>query len=165
VSRPAELKPFYDGWAEQQKKLIETLRPLTSEQMQLRPGPSEWAIWQLASNMIGGRLYWLCFMLGQDDRGVLKDKVDGWEDRPDHPRSAEEVIGALQKTWGVVEACLDRWTLDDLGVEVTRKDFWGRLVTITPGWVLWRLMSHEVHHGSEIALICRVHGLPTAIAL
>jgi uncharacterized damage-inducible protein DinB len=165
MNRPAELKPFYDGWADQQRKLIETLRPLTPEQVQLRPAPGEWAIWQLASNMIGGRLYWLCFMLGQDDRGVLSKGIDGWEDNPDHPRSAEEVIGALQLTWGVVDACLDRWNRDDLSVEVTKKDFWGRLVTITPGWVLWRLMSHEVHHGSEIALICRVHGLPTAISL
>jgi uncharacterized damage-inducible protein DinB len=165
MNRPAELKPFYDGWADQQRKLIETLRPLTPEQVQLRPAPGEWAIWQLASNMIGGRLYWLCFMLGQDDRGVLMKEVGGWEDNPDHPRSAEELIDALQRTWDVVEACLDRWNLDDLSVEVTKKDFWGRLVTITPGWVLWRLMSHEVHHGSEIALILRVHGLPTAISL
>jgi uncharacterized damage-inducible protein DinB len=165
MSRPAELKPFYDGWAEQQQKLLDTLRPLTPEQMQLRPAPGEWAIWQLASNMIGGRLYWLCYMLGEDARGVQMKDVGGWEDTPDHPRSADEVIGALESTWRVVEACLGRWTRDDLSAEVTRKDFWGQLRTITPGWVLWRLMSHEVHHGSEIALICRVHGLPTAIAL
>jgi hypothetical protein len=100
MNRPAELKPFYDGWADQQRKLIETLRPLTPEQVQLRPAPEEWAIWQLASNMIGGRLYWLCFMLGQDDRGVPIDEVGGWEDTPDHPRGAEELIDALQRTWG-----------------------------------------------------------------
>jgi hypothetical protein len=29
--------------------------------------------------------------------------------------------------------------------------------------VLWRLMAHEVDHGSEISLILRVHGLPTSI--
>jgi uncharacterized damage-inducible protein DinB len=165
MSRPAELNPFYEGWATQQQNLLASLRPLTPEQMQLRPAPSEWAIWQLASNMVGGRLYWLCFMLGQDDRGVKMKEVGGWEDDPEHPRSAGEVVDALQRTWDVVEACLDRWSLDDLSVEVTRTDFWGQLRTITPGWVLWRLMSHEVHHGSEIALILRVHGLPTAIAL
>jgi uncharacterized damage-inducible protein DinB len=61
-------------------------------------------------------------------------------------------------------AGIDRWTLADLSAAVQHHDAWGRLMTITPGWVLWRLMSHEVHHGSEIALILRVHGLPTAIA-
>ncbi len=164
MSRPAELKPFYDGWADQQQKLLDSIRPLTPEQMQLRPAPGEWAIWQLASNMAGGRLYWLCFMLREDDRGVGAS-LDwlGWEDNADHPRSADELVDALSKTWGVVEACLDRWSLADLGTEVTSKDWWGNQVTITPGWVIHRLMSHEVHHGSEISMILRIHGLPTAM--
>jgi uncharacterized damage-inducible protein DinB len=163
MSRPAELKPFYDGWSDRQRKLLETLHPLTSEQMQLRPAPSEWAIWQLASNMAGGRMYWLCFMLHEDDLGVGPEWT-GWEDTPDHPRTADELVTALEKTWTVVDACLDRWSLADLGKEVTTKDWWGHTVTITPGWVINRLMAHEAHHGSEIALILRVHGLPTAIA-
>lgn len=164
MSTPIELKPFYDGWADQQRNLITTLRPLTAAQMQLRPAPSEWTIWQLASNMVGGRMYWLCFMLHEADLGVGPE-WSGWEDTPDHPRTADELVAALGKTWGVVEACLDRWSLEDLSKEVTTKDWWGQLRTITPGWVINRLMSHEVHHGSEIALILRVHGLPTAIAL
>jgi uncharacterized damage-inducible protein DinB len=157
MGRPSELKPFYEGWADQQRKLLETLRPLTPEQMQLRPAPSEWAIWQLASNMAGGRLYWLCFVLHEDRRGV-----SGWKE--DHPLSAGFLIDALSQTWGVVEACLDRWTFKDLGQEVTSKDYWGKPLTTSPGWVINRLMSHEIHHGSEIALILRMHGLPTSIA-
>lgn len=82
-----------------------------------------------------------------------------------HPRTAREIEDAFQKTWGVVEACLDKWTLADLVVEVTAKDAWGEMQTITPAWVIWRLMAHEVHHGSEVSLILRVHGLPTALNL
>jgi uncharacterized damage-inducible protein DinB len=171
-----ELQAFYDGWAEQQRMLLDSLRPLTPEQMQLRPAPGEWAIWQLASNMAGGRLYWLCTMLGEDDRGLSQMfRVDrttvpglslewaGWEDNEDRPRTADEVIAAFEKTWEVVEACLDRWSLADLGVAVTKKDAFGVARTVTPGWVLWRLLAHEVHHGSEVSLILRVHGLPTTI--
>jgi uncharacterized damage-inducible protein DinB len=178
MSRPAELKAFYDGWANHHRSVLETLRPLTPEQMCLKPAPSEWAIWQLASNMAGGRLYWLSGMLGEDDRGhgqmfrvdhttVPGLSIDraGWEDDEDRPRTADEIVGAFEKTWDVVDACLDRWSLADINVEVTTTDAWGRRITITPGWVMWRLMSHEVHHGSEIALILRVHGLPTAIKL
>jgi uncharacterized damage-inducible protein DinB len=157
MTRPPELRPFYDAWADQQRKLVETIEPLTPEQMQLRPAPSEWAIWQLASNMAGGRLYWLCYMLREDRLGV-----SGWKE--DHPLTADELVGALNNTWTIVEACLDRWSLSDLSREVTREDLRGELRTITPGWVINRLMSHEYHHGSEIALILRMHGLPTAIA-
>lgn len=166
MSRPDALKPFYHGWAEQQQKLLDSIRPLTSEQVRLRPAPSEWAIWQLASNMAGGRLYWLCFMLREDDHGVAASLGGlGWEDNADQPRNADELVDALTKTWGVVEACLDRWSLDDLGTEVTSKDWWGNPVTITPGWVINRLISHEFHHGGEISSILRVHGLPTALSL
>ncbi|MFN8619013.1 MAG: DinB family protein [Dehalococcoidia bacterium] len=160
MARPEELKAFYDGFADQHGKIVETLRPLTPEQMQLRAAPAEWAIWQLASNMVGGRMYWLCFMLGEDDQGIGPEWT-GWEDTPEHSRTSAELIEALEKTWAVVEACFDRWTLADLNVEITKDNFWGQPVTISPAWVLQRVMAHEVHHGSEISLILRVHGLPT----
>ena len=176
MARATELKAFYDGWEDQQAKLLESLRPLTLEQVQLRAAPGEWAIWQLASNMAGGRMYWLCRVLGEDDGGLSgMFRVDhatvpgislewaGWEDNADRPRSAEELVGAFEKTWSVAERCIDRWSADDLNVEVARQDAWGQTVTISPAWVLWRLMAHEVHHGSEISLILRVHGLPTAL--
>ena len=176
MARPAALGALYDGWLDQQRRLLESIGPLTPGQMQLRPAPGEWAIWQLASNMAGGRLYWLCRMLGEDDRGLSQMfRVDhatvpgidlewaGWEDNEDRPRTADELVDAFEKTWGVVEGCLDRWTLDDLTREVTAEDAWGKMRTITPAEVLWRVMSHEVHHGSEISLTLRVHGLPTAI--
>jgi uncharacterized damage-inducible protein DinB len=164
MSRPAELTVFYDGWADQQKRLVDTLRPLSLEQMQLRPAPIEWPIWRLASNIAGGRLYWLCSMLKQDDLGVSIDEWGRWWDDAAPQPSTDQLVKALERTWGVVERCLDGWSLEDLGVEVTGDDGSGRRRAITPAWVIQNLMAHEVHHGSEIALILRVHGLPTAIS-
>jgi uncharacterized damage-inducible protein DinB len=176
MSRATSLTAFYDGWADQHRRLLETLRPLSPEQVQLRAAPGEWAIWQLASNMAGGRLYWLCHMLGEDDRGLSgMFKVEhatvpgidlawaGWEDNEDRPRTADELVDAFEKTWQVAEAATERWTDDDLNREVACTDAWGNARTITPAEVVWRIASHEVHHGSEISLILRVHGLPTQI--
>ena len=167
MTRPAALVPVYDGWADQHRRIIETLSPLTDEQVKLRLG-EEWAIWQLAGNMIGGRLYWLCSMLSEDDLGcrarLFGSNPEGWEDNPERPRSAAELVDGFEQTWGVVEKALDRWTLEDLARPVEAIDFWGRPRTITPSFVVWRLSSHEAHHGSEIAATLRVHGLPTAIA-
>jgi uncharacterized damage-inducible protein DinB len=176
MARPVEMRAFYEGWEAQQRMLLDSIRPLTPEQMQLRAAPGQWAIWQLGANMAGGRLYWLCYMLGEDDQGLSRMfRVDhatvpgidlqwaGWEDNEEQPRRAAEIEDAFLKTWGVVEACLGRWSLDDLRRQVTKKDAWGELRTITPAEVIWRLMAHEVHHGSEISLILRVHGLPTQL--
>jgi len=164
MPRPPELRAFYEGFEAQHHRIVETLRPLTREQVQLRAAPTEWAIWQLAANMCGGRLYWLCFMLREDDLGIGMEQWSGWEDTPDHPRTPSELVANFEATWKVAEHCMDRWSLADLNVDVTRNNWWGNPVTISPAWVLWRLMSHEAHHGSEIALILRIHGLPTQIA-
>jgi uncharacterized damage-inducible protein DinB len=177
MTGPGVLKSFYDGWAGQHGRLIDSIRPLTPEQMQLCAAPSQWAIWQLASNMAGGRLYWFCWMLREDDHGLLPVmfSVDdtspgapsinwsGWEADEANPRTADELVDVLEGTWRVVEACLGRWSLEDLSKDVTNKDGWGQVRTITPAWVIQHLMLHEVGHGSEIALILRVHGLPTAM--
>ena len=164
MSRPVEMRPFYSTWARQQKLLLESICPLTPEQMQLRPAPGQWAIWQLCSNMAGGRLYWLCNMLGEDDLGVSQFFRWGWEDDEDHPRSAGEIVDVLEKTWSIVDACFDRWSLTDLGVEAAKTtDASGAERAITRGWVIAHLTAHEVHHGSEVSLTLRVHGLPTSI--
>lgn len=176
MATPPPLAAFLDGWARQQELLLESIRPLTDEQMQLRPAPGEWAIWQLCGNMAGGRLYWFCHMLGEDDRGLSgMFRVDhatvpgislewaGWEDNTDRPRTAAEVEAAFVKTWTLVQGYVDGWSVDDLGAEVEAVDAWGERRVITRGQVLWRVMSHEVHHGAEVSLILRVHGLPTAL--
>ena len=72
---------------------------------------------------------------------------------------------AFGKTWAVVESSLDRWGLRDLTVESTKNNFWGQPTTVSPAWVIQRLMAHEAHHGSEISLILRIHNLPTLINL
>lgn len=168
---PAVLRTFYDGWANQQQQLLDVIRPLTDGQMRLRPASDQWAIWQLASNMAGGRAYWFGEILGEGDADVrdmfrvasttipgLPPEDAGWEDDEDHPRSAAEVVDAFEKTWRIVDDCLQRWTAEDLRVEFSRQR---RGQSCTRAWVIWHLIEHELQHGAEIAIILRSHGLPS----
>jgi hypothetical protein len=72
ASGPA-LEAFLDGWAAHQARLVEVIAPLTSEQVQLRPRPEDWAIWQLASNSCGARVDWMHDVLGEGD-AALRDR-------------------------------------------------------------------------------------------
>lgn len=141
--------------------------------MRLRPGPGHWAVWQLASNMAGGRAYWFHEILGEGDPTVrdmfrvasttvpdLPLEDAGWEDDEDHPRSAAELVVAFERTWLLVNDRLRRWTEQDLLVEFSRQRR-GRTTTFTRAWVIWHVMEHELQHGAEIALILRAHHLPT----
>ena len=165
--------PFYEGWAEYQRRLLDVIRPLTDEQVKLRPVPEHYAIWQLASNMVGGRVHWFHDVLGEGDPALrqvfrvatmtvpgLPLEDAGWEDDEDHPRAASVLVDAFEKTWSMIYDCLQRWTAEDLRVEFTRERP-GRIQRVSRGWVIWHVMEHELQHGTEIALILRGHGLPT----
>jgi uncharacterized damage-inducible protein DinB len=77
-----------------------------------------------------------------------------WEDVEDEPRSAEELVDALSRTWAMVDDCLRRWTADDLAGSVVRS---GR--THHRGWVVWHVMEHDIHHGGEMSQILGSNGL------
>ncbi len=171
---PAGLVDLYDGWARIQSNLVRVLGPLDDEQLALRPAtePNHWAIWQLASNMAGGRAYWFHDVLGEGPAAVrdmflvasttvpgLSLSDAGWEDDETHPRSAVELVGALETTWGLVQECIDRWSAAEL--EEVLPAGAGAYPTVKRGWVIWHLIEHELQHGTEIALILRQNGLAT----
>ena len=132
-----------------------------------------WAIWQLASNIAGGRAYWFHDVLGEGP-DALRDMFRvasttvpglplsdaGWEDDENHPRRAAELVDAFEKTWAVVQECLDRWSADgSRGSACLPKPAGAR--RIKRGWVIWHMIEHELHHGTEIAVMLREHGLDT----
>lgn len=166
----AILQTLYAGWANHERLLSTSLRDLQPEQLALRTAPHEMAIWQIASHIAGSRAYWFHDVLGEGDDAVrdmfrvesttvpgLSLADAGWEDDAAHPRDASEIVDALERTWTTIDACLRRWTPDDLVVEVARPGFQR---TSTRAWVIWHLIEHDAHHGGAISLILGSHGLP-----
>jgi uncharacterized damage-inducible protein DinB len=161
------LRPFHDGWARHQARLIDALRGLTVEQLAFRTAPQQWAVWQLAAHMAGSTVYWFHDVLGEGDQAtrdlfrVEHSTVPGlaledaqWEDDETHPRRADELVDALTRAWSLVDECLGRWTADDLAASVERG---GR--THQRGWVVWHILEHDLHHGGEISQILGSNGL------
>jgi uncharacterized damage-inducible protein DinB len=172
IQAPPGLTDTYAGWARDHQELLDVLRPLPDAQLALRPSPEHWAIWQLASNMAGGRAYWFHDVLGEGPDEVrdlfrvasttvpgLALSDAGWEDDETQPRTAAELVDGLEKTWELVSECLGRWTAEDLEVVLPAKA--GAHPTVKRGWVVWHLIEHELRHGTEIAVILRSNGLPT----
>jgi uncharacterized damage-inducible protein DinB len=170
MSATPVLQPFYAGWATHQRLLLAAIAGLSREQLALRPAPDQVAIWQLASHMAGSRAYWFHDVLGEGDPSirdmfrVARTTVPdvalenvGWEDDEDHPRTATEIVDAFQLTWVLIAECLERWTADDITVEIPQRR---ADRTTTRGWVIWHLMEHEAHHGGAISLILGTNGLP-----
>jgi uncharacterized damage-inducible protein DinB len=166
-------RPFHEGWARHQTLVIDALRDLTPEQLALRTAPHQWAIWQLAAHVAGSRAYWFHDVLGEGDpatRALFRvDRTTvpglsladaGWEDVEDHPRSAEELVEGLTRTWAIIDDCLRRWTADDLAGTIERPASADRPArTHHRGWVVWHVLEHDIHHGGEISQILGSNGL------
>jgi hypothetical protein len=160
---PAIVRPFYADSTQYRSRLVDGIRDLTAEQLALRAGPDHDPIWALAAHCAGTRVYWLCGILGEPgaDTTPFPDALSGfgWEDEPDHPRSAAELVVALETTGAIVERCLDTWTVDMLEVAFERRS--GDVSRMhTRRSVLLRLLSHDAFHSGEISQVLGVHGLP-----
>ena len=154
---------FYQWWRQYNSRLVEAIRPLSDEQLKLRASPGNDPIWALAAHTAGGRVYWLCGVLKESgaETTPFTDPLSGvgWEDDPDTPRGAAELVFALESSWRIVERCLDRWTTSMLGEEFTR-EIGGKTQRHSRQAVLMRMVTHDAFHSGEISQLLGAHGLP-----
>jgi uncharacterized damage-inducible protein DinB len=61
VSEPRislNLASFYDGWGQWNSILVDAIRNLSAEQLELRTAPHVWTIWQIVGHLAGVRACW-----------------------------------------------------------------------------------------------------------
>lgn len=154
--------PFYEGWATYNQRLTDVIRPMSMEQLQLRPAPDRWPIWATVAHTAGARVYWLCTVFGEPgaERTPFPRIADGvgWEDDESHPRGADELVHALETTWAIVQGCLDRWTPEKLH-ETFVREYAEKQQAHTRQSVLMRLLSHDAYHCGELSQTLGIHGL------
>jgi hypothetical protein len=152
----------YPDWEPHNRRIVEAVRHLTTEQLAMRAGPAHDPIWALVAHLAGTRTYWLCGVFGEPgaEATPFTDPVSGmgWEDEPDHPRSGEELAWALESTWAVVEGVIGRWTVGSLGVTAERRNG-DRVQVHTRASVLNRMFSHDAYHVGEVCQVLGVNGL------
>ena len=157
------LRPFYDMWPQYNRRLREVVGGMTDEQLAIRSGPDRYPIWAVVGHTAGVRVYWICAVMGEPGAAAtpFADIASGigWEDDLDHPRGAGELAGALDSTFGLVEACLDRWTPEMLADQIQR-DFFGTQQVHSRGSILQRLFSHDAYHCGELSQTLGIAGLP-----
>jgi uncharacterized damage-inducible protein DinB len=156
------IRLFYDRWPQYNRRLTEVIAAMSAEQLAIRPAPERAPIWATVGHTAGVRVYWLCTVLGEPgaETTPFPDPLSGgWEDDLDHPRSTEELVGALDTTWAIVEGCLDRWTPATLAETVTRR-YGDRTQVHSRSSILQRLLTHEAYHCGELSQTLGIAGLP-----
>ena len=160
------LRPFYADWAGYNRRWIEGIRRLTPEDLALPVAANRgyetepWPIWAVVAHTVGPRVFWLCDVFGEPgaEQTPFPGDTPGWEDDLSHPRSVDELVGAWESTWKVIEGCLDRWTVDTLDVAVRRVEAGRGTEVHTRQSILMRMINHEAYHLGEVNLVLGSHG-------
>jgi len=157
------IRTFYDHWPQYDRRLTEVVGAMTDEQLAIRRSPEGWPIWAIVGHTAGARVYWLCSVLGEPGAEATPwpDPLDddGWEDDLDHPRSAAELVTALESTWAIIDRCLDTWTPAML-LETVERRYGDDLQVHTRTSILQRLLTHEAYHCGELSQTLGIAGLP-----
>ncbi|MBP8001985.1 MAG: DinB family protein [Chloroflexi bacterium] len=154
---PSTLEVIYENWRGYNEKLRRCLAPLTPEQLALQPAPHMWPLGQVVQHIISVRAGWFSGTLQDEDARMNEYMLWGQRDSPD--RSADELVRGLDETWAFIEARLQRWTPADCAQ--TFPDEWeGQVYQVSRSWVIYHVLEHDLHHGSEASLILGMNGLP-----
>jgi uncharacterized damage-inducible protein DinB len=157
------IRAFYDRWPQYNRRLTEVIGAMTPAQLVIVPGPERWPIWATVGHTAGARAYWLCGVLGEPGAETTPwpdpANTEGWEDDLDRPRSAAELVSALDSTWAILDGCLDRWTPAMLE-ETIERSYGDQRQVHSRASIVQRLLTHEAYHCGELSQTLGIAGLP-----
>lgn len=144
------LDVIYENWHRYNGKVQKCITPLTNEQLLLRAAPRMWSLGQIVQHIISVRAGWFCGTLQDADDAMNEYMLWGQQESSD--RTALELVQGLNHTWAFVESRLQRWTPADCAM--TFPDEWdGQIHHVSRSWVIYHVIEHDLHHGSEVSLI------------
>ncbi len=150
------LDVIYENWRGYNERLKKCVAPLTNEQLALQPAARMWPLGQVVQHIISVRAGWFSGTLQDEDAAMTAYMEWGQVESPD--RDAAELVHALDETWNFLESRLRRWTPAECAM--TFPDEWdGQVYDVSRNWVIYHVLEHDLHHGSEISLILGMNGL------
>ena len=160
------LMDVYRGWEGYQTSLVKAITPLSSEQLTFRPAPHLSSVEEIARHIIGGRLNWFVCMQAPGSAELAK-QVPQWKPDEDGNRlvveealatGPTELVEWLEATWQMIEATLTQWSVADLEQDY-RLTYRGTTYAISRQWTLWRILSHDMHHGGQLSVLLYMQGV------
>jgi uncharacterized damage-inducible protein DinB len=157
------IRPAYSKWPDYNRRLRDVVAGLTEQQLARRPSPERWPLWATVGHLACQRVFWLCDFAGEPGADTTPFTNAGYDcpgdDDLEHVLSADQLAAALDSTFRIVEAALERWTLEMLDEEIRRPE-WDASWVHTRGSVIQRVFSHDVYHVAELNETLGVAGLP-----
>jgi uncharacterized damage-inducible protein DinB len=147
------IRPAYSTWPRINERFRDAVAELTDEQLAIQPSRDRWPLWATIGHAACQRVFWLCDVAGEAGAATTPFPNAGYDcpgdDDLEHVLSGRQLADALDRTFGIVERCLDSWTLESLGEELRRPE-WDESWVHLRGAVIQRVFSHDVYHLAEV---------------
>jgi len=150
------LEVIYENWQGYNTRLQKCIAPLKAEQLLLQPAAHLWPLGQVVQHMISVRAGWFSGTLQDPDEGM--QAYMQWGQRESPERSAAELVRGLDRTWAFIQSRLQRWTPADCA-RTFPDEMDGQKYEVARSWVIYHVLEHDLHHGSEVSLILGMNGL------
>ncbi len=161
------LAKVFEGWDGYQTSLLHAVAPLTAEQLSWRPAADRRSVSELIRHISIGRITWYS-RLGAPGAEIAALAVPQWHVDGDGARHAvEESVACndsgilaewLARSWEPIQRMLNEWTVEDLFQNYSHR-FRGTDYVVSRQWTVWRIMSHDVHHGGQLAMLLGMQGV------
>ncbi len=162
------LRQIYEGWDGHQISLVNAIAPLTSEQLLWRPAENLFSIGEMARHISLGRIVWFLRM-GAPGCAELAQQIDSWYEDGDGNQhivesdvpiaaTAVDLVHWLEITGDMVVNTLESWSVADLA-KTYRHKWNGDVYDVSRQWTIWRILTHDIHHGGQIALMLGMQGI------
>ena len=154
------LASVFEGWEGYQRSLEHAVAALTSTQLAWRPAAGVRSLGEVIRHLALGRITWFARMNAPDMDEVLR-RVPEWHVN-EEAVPADDVLALAEwlcLSWQPIQATLEAWSVDDL-LRTYRLCWDGQVYAISRQWTVWRVLSHDHHHGGQIALMLAMQGIP-----
>jgi len=158
----------YEGWNGYHQSIVNAVKPLTSNQLAWRPTNNLKSVGELVRHIALGRITWL-HRMSPPGSAELVNQIHKWKTDSDGNQNIDEtyfkitedsieLVRWLESTWQVIYRILTEWQVGDLSRTYEHK--WnGNVYTPSRQWTIWRVMSHDIHHGGELSLMLGLQGI------
>jgi uncharacterized damage-inducible protein DinB len=152
------LASVFEGWDGYQSSLVHAIAPLSLDQLAWRPAAHLRSVGEIAGHISLGRIGWF-HRMGAPGAFDLAAQTASWRSEVEIAENPAELVWWLEASWKVIEACLSLWTVADLA-QTYRLNYHGQVYAVSRQWTIWRIITHDIHHGGQLAILLGIQGIP-----
>jgi uncharacterized damage-inducible protein DinB len=156
VSAPS-LAAIFDGWDGYHTSIVRAVEPLSPDHLSWRPAQHLRSAGEVAGHLALGRVEWFSRMPAPGSLELM-EKVRALGSEAAIAANKAEILSWLDLSWRMIDRTLREWTTDDL-TRTYRHEYGGQAYTVSYQWTVWRILTHDIHHGGELALLLGQQGL------